>query len=234
MADTIDLPKIGKVNKNYVYAGVAVVIGIVGYAYWKRNAGAKEDTGFDPNAIDPLTGLPYSASLSGSDSYSNPAPSVTQAVIDNSTDTIDTNAEWSNVVTTKLGEIGYESSYVAIILGKYLGGQQLTKEEADIIRTAWAYYGHPPVDKAIILTTTPTTTPTEDPFKVPLPGATGPHTTGVIKDPNATLEGLATLYWGDAKYASRIYYANIQKIAGNGGKILGLDLYIPPDPRVSS
>lgn len=203
MAETVKLPQIGKVDKKYVYAGIAVVIGIAGYAYWKRNAGTSDEGGIDPNAIDPLTGLPYSSSIGGGGgSYVNPAPTTTEPIIDLTGDTIKTNQEWAVAVTTKLGEIGYESGYVAIILGKYLSSQQVTKEEAELIRTAWAYFGHPPEDRQIILvptapppapapTPTPTPTPAPPQLWTPPPTIRRGSTGAVVKQAQVSLNG-----WG--------------------------------------
>lgn len=53
-----------------------------------------------------------------------------------------------------------------------------------------------------------------------------PHTTGKLGD-NASLGGLAKLYWGDEKYADRLRYANLEKINGANGNLAGLDLYVP-------
>ena len=67
--DTIKLPGVGPVKKEYVIAGAAVTAGIVGYAWFRRKnanaAAASADTSTttqapDPSsAIDPSTGLTY-------------------------------------------------------------------------------------------------------------------------------------------------------------------------------
>ena len=86
MADTVHLPGVGQVKKSYAIGGAALIVGIVGYAYYRRSkanaaAAASSSTtsstdtsgGIDPatgipysqEGIDPSTGLPYSQEGAG-------------------------------------------------------------------------------------------------------------------------------------------------------------------------
>lgn len=161
---TVTLPAIGTVDRKWVLAGAAATAGIVAYAWIRhRNASASAASStVDPNAIDPATGLPYSAENQPGTGYVNPVPTTTQSTIDTTGGTTPTtNEQWAQAVTEALGGI-YDAQYLAETLGKYLAGQGLSAAEAVVIRTAWGLVGHPPVDKKIILTTggsTPGTPP---------------------------------------------------------------------------
>src|SRR6266700_4026600 len=68
MADTVNRPGAGPVKKSWVLAGVAVLAGILGVAYYRhsKNApAAAAGTSQDPNAIDPATGLTYGEEAAG-------------------------------------------------------------------------------------------------------------------------------------------------------------------------
>lgn len=135
MAEGVDLPAIGRVDKKYMYAALALVVGIVGYAWWNRRASAAADT----PTVDPTTGSQDPAS---GGAYVNPRP--VQSTIDQTSDTIDTNVEWTQAVTEKLSLMFYDATFIATTLGKYLARQPLTTDEADLVRTAWAFQGKPP------------------------------------------------------------------------------------------
>ncbi len=68
MADTFALPVLGPTKKEYVYAGGALVAGIVGYAYWSKrsiqNAAVADDGTVLPSTAD------------GTDSYIPPGGSL--------------------------------------------------------------------------------------------------------------------------------------------------------------
>lgn len=131
MAEQVTLPGVGPVDKKWLYVGGALVVGIVGYAWWQRSTQAA------PVVDD---GLAQGAPV---DEYTNPRP--VQSVIDTTNpDEIRTNTQWTASVTEKLGNLGYDSTYLGTILGKYLGRQPLNVEEQAVIRTAWAYAGKPP------------------------------------------------------------------------------------------
>lgn len=134
MAEQIEVPAIGKVDRKYVYGAVALVAGIVGYAWWTRSRSEAAVVTTDPTtgSEDPATG----------GAYVNPRP-VTSTV-DQTGDAIDTNPEWTAAVTARLSTMFYDSQFIATTLGKYLSRQPLTTDEADLVRTAWAFEGKPP------------------------------------------------------------------------------------------
>jgi hypothetical protein len=132
MADTITIPQIGAVRKEYVWAAGGVVVIIVGYAYLKRRQSAQSGA----PAVDTSTG---SLGATGGS-----PPPITPAQTPGST-VPQTNAEWTTDVLDKLGALGgSEESHTLSVLGKYLQKVPLTADEADIIRQAWALSGKPP------------------------------------------------------------------------------------------
>lgn len=173
MAGTVKLPAIGEVPTKYAYAGVAIVVGIVGYAYFKRrqSGSAAATAAPDPNSIDPATGLTYaqeqaagSVGTLGSTGYSNPNPNASGYSTVSGTSTITTNMDWSAAVSNALGNLGYDPTFIASTIGKYLSSQPLTADEAALIRVAWAYEGKPPSGPTNIVTA-----PTQTQTPVPTP-----------------------------------------------------------------
>lgn len=143
MAETIDVPKVGKVNKKWLYAGIAVTAGIVGFAWYRRSrVGATASADIPMATDDSLAGLATNAGSTGSGGYTNPNPVST---VDTTGGTAAyTNTQWAADVTDKLGELGYEPGFVAAVLGKYLNSRPVTSDEAQLIQVAWAYKGKPP------------------------------------------------------------------------------------------
>jgi LysM repeat protein len=199
-AEEINLPGVGSVPKTGLYVAGAVVVGVVGYAYWKRRQSAAV-------AVDTTTG-----SVGGSDAFTNPNPGASGS------DTVDvsgssgkptTNDAWANAALEALGGF-YDGPFVVTTLGKYLSGQPLTADEAQLVRSAWAFVGHPPEDKPILLagggstpgTPGPVGTPGPEPSPAPLPSPSPPATnpspspavrTYVIRSGD-TLFGIASRY----------------------------------------
>lgn len=131
---TVTLPGVGKVKTTYVMVAGALVVGIVGYAYWSRSRGG-DGTEL---VVDPSQG-----SIGEGGAAPDPAPGTggfgdeDQAPV--------TNEQWSQQAVAKLGEVGYEPGFVAAALGKYLARSPVTAEEEEVIRTAWALIGKPPI-----------------------------------------------------------------------------------------
>ncbi len=190
---TVKLPGLGPVDRKWlVIAGAGGVI-LVGYMWLRRRANNAA-----AGAVDPATGSV------GDTGFNNPVPGASGSdTIDNTTPgTITTNAQWVNDAATRLGDL-YDAQFVIATLGKYLDGQPLTHDEANLVRSAWAVSGHPPVgDPPIILSQT-TSTP-GGPTPTPPPGSTtGTTTDGKVyvtvvayKSPNppwnSTLSGIAS------------------------------------------
>src|SRR5215831_8498166 len=158
MADTISTPA-GPLPKKGVIIVLALTAGIVGYAYFRHRSAAPADTGvpvdttgaaFDPNAIDPNTGLTYAqeggvqgqAYQYGYNPYNQgtgtPTPVATQQYADN--------ASWAQAAQDYLvNNAGADPATVSGALGKYITGQPLTVAEQGVVSSAIAFVNYPPV-----------------------------------------------------------------------------------------
>jgi len=142
----VEVPAVGRVKKQYVIAGVAVVAGIVGYAYWRAAqtpvdypAYTEEDVRADGIADTPSGSAGGSANSGG-------------ASTDNSTSP-DTDAEWVQMATEALAG-SFELSGVQTALGRYITRQSVTAAQEDIIRAAIGAMGYPPGGQYSIITGT--------------------------------------------------------------------------------
>jgi hypothetical protein len=131
MAEQVDIPAVGPVDKRVLYvvggSGLAFVI----YRYWK----ARQSSGI---VLDPSTG-----SLGGGLSYANPAPSSSGGnPAANPAPT--NNQEWTQLVIERMGNIGKDAGFVSTVIGKYLANAGLTSEEGQVVQEAWALAGKPP------------------------------------------------------------------------------------------
>ena len=153
LTGTVNVPGAGKLPKKYVAVGVAGIVGIVGWAYYRRSIGADE-ADEESYYADTRTGA-----STGNDAYDNPGgiESDDQADDDDAWKPPTTDQEWSQRVIEMLS--WYEPGFVSQTLGKYLSRQPLTADEATLIREAWAQVGQPP-GKQVIITKTTVTTPT--------------------------------------------------------------------------
>lgn len=178
---TVDVPVVGKTPKKGVAVGVALVVGIVGYAWYRRTEGADGGGALDYYA-DTRTGseLP-------TDKYTNPAPNAdgqsgTGIGGDSTWQAPKTNQEWAQQVIDKL--TWYEPSAVSSAVGRYLSRQPVTDAlSQSIIREAWAQVGRPPADVPLITSgstpaPTPTPTPTPKPAPLVMKAPTGLKVTG--------------------------------------------------------
>lgn len=153
----VKLPAIGEVPRNYVYAGGALVAGVVGMAYFRRAVGG--GTG-DPVAAEDPSGVvgDYAA---GQDTYDNPAPATitTPAEVDPDSLPPANNAAWVARAVDRLGDVGYDPQAVAAACGRYLGRQPLASQaEVDLMRTAVAMCGPPPTGEYSLIAPTPGST----------------------------------------------------------------------------
>src|SRR5262245_8152864 len=144
MADTMDVPAVGNVDKRWLIAGGALTAGIVGYAWW-RNGRTAPAPGEGELSPDDLAYAP--------DAYSGaviPGGSTVVGTVEPQGDP-KTNAEWSQRLVDALENVGFERNYAALTIGKYLSGQQLTTAEALMMQTAIAILGNPPAGALPIL-----------------------------------------------------------------------------------
>lgn len=158
MAEQVNVPAVGKVDRKWVLAGGAAVAGIVVYAYWRRSQAPAvepgseeqlEDAGYVPSDWSPDAFV--GATAPGGETYDPQLP----------LESVTTNAEWSQRVVDLLEGVGYERNKAAATVGKYLSGQPLDTTEKLIIQTALALLGNPPAGALPIITapSTPTTNP---------------------------------------------------------------------------
>jgi len=137
MADTINVPGLGPTKSVYVYAGGALVVGIVGYAWWKNSQ--NQPTDFVGASADDYGVGDYDSPLgsTGGNSTGNYTSIDPEA--------IDTNPEWVAAAIDRLSDRGYDAGLVTATLGKYLARLALTEAEIAIVHAAIAVAGTPPV-----------------------------------------------------------------------------------------
>lgn len=157
------LPGLGEVKDKNVLLGGGVVVGIVGFAYWKKRqsvntattSSAGVDSGaVDPNAIDPSTGVPYGQEQGyGSNYYqgSIPNPYVNQTGQTSGTGTASgqyaNNQLWyADALTEATNYFGVAFGTATSGFGKYLtqarGG--LSPDEYAAVSEVVALIGPPP------------------------------------------------------------------------------------------
>lgn len=195
---TTELPGVGKVKKGYVVAGGALVVGIVGYAWWARSRSSEEA------APDFYADTRTGSELPG-DGYTNPGGIDTGGDQDDGERAPRTDEEWAARVLEKL--TWYEPGYVSGIIARYLANQIVTATEANVIREAWAQVGKPPGGQQIRTSPTgPTTpvTPTPPPATtipvLPRPPAIPPPATATV---TTAPKPPAPVYIPTAKFTTR-------------------------------
>jgi len=161
MAESMKLPAIGNVDKRWVYAGGALVLGFVGYAWWTRAQGSSAQEG-DFLEEDIPQGREPPPTVVGEESFDdNGAAAI-----------INTNAEWYTAAIEYLvGTGGFDFTFATITLGKFLARRELTEQEANLVQAAKGAVGEPPQGGPwpIIRTTAPTpATPGSDKLAKPV------------------------------------------------------------------
>lgn len=158
LSGTVSVPKIGKVKKVYFWGALGIVGVYVGWKWYSANtAGASEDVTYETSGVagDDVysSGVVGSGGVSGNTQY---AGSTTDGT---GTDTIDTNAEWTQTAVELLGNAGKDPATVYAALGEFLARRPLDDDEANIARAAMAAAGVPPEDRpwTIIAQVSPTT-----------------------------------------------------------------------------
>lgn len=165
--EEVSLPGGTKVKKEWLIAGGALGVGIVGYAWWKKRSGAS--SGPTVLTVDPndAFGATDRVNVGSSDNGQNEGGS----------EVIDTDAEWTQAGVEYMVKNGWEPAVVQIALGRYLDGQKLSAgppNQGDIVRAVRGAIGTPPSG--------------DKPIQMELPGTpSGPGT------PSTTLAKVANL-----------------------------------------
>ena len=168
MADTIKVPGLGPVKATYVYVGGALVVGIVGYAWWKNSQ--QQPTDFVGASPDDFGVGDYDSPLgsSGGNSTGNYDSTDPEA--------IDSNAKWTVFAVEKMAQLGYnDTASVTAALAKYLARKGLTEVEIGYVQAAIAVAGLPPVGGPYAITPA-----------LPVPTPSNPDPPPVVKPPLPT------------------------------------------------
>ncbi len=128
MAEQVDTPGVGKIPKQWLYIGVAIVGGVLAYAWWHNRQSTVEPINPDALPEDRIPPDTVEVGTQASESAGRPL----------------TNAEWAQTATDRMLELGYDTVLVSSALGKYLQREPLTGDEASLIRTALGQIGPPP------------------------------------------------------------------------------------------
>lgn len=155
LSGPITLPVVGTFDRRWLLAAGGAVAVVVGAAYLRQRA----NPAVVPE-VDPATGSEADGGL-----YENPAP-VTQD--DAGAGQFWTVHAWVEDVAQRLGQL-YEPSWVVTVLGRWLAGQPLTNDEADLVRSALALRGDPPGGAPPIILTGPGRIEETDPTRYPVP-----------------------------------------------------------------
>lgn len=155
------LPGMGEVKNKNVMIGGGVVLGIVGFAYWKRHKQAVTTTNadgstssVDPNAIDPQTGVPYGQEQGYAAPYyqgtiSNPyvTQGSTTSGSGTTTGTYTNNEQWyADALTESTNYFGVSFNTATSGFGKYLTQSKsgLNPDEYQAVSEIVALIGQPP------------------------------------------------------------------------------------------
>ncbi len=156
MAETINVPGLGPTKSAYVYAGGALVAGIVGYAWWKNSQ--NQPTDFVGASPDDFGVSDYDSPLGNTGTNSGGSYDSTDP------DAIRTNAQWTAFAIEKLATYNYDAAVVSSALGKYLARQGLTEAEVGIVQQAIAVAGNPPVGGPYPITNALPSNPATKPY----------------------------------------------------------------------
>lgn len=159
MAETINVPGLGPTKSVYVYAGGALVVGIVGYAWWK-NSQNQAQTDYVGASPDDYGVSDYDSPLGNSGGNSGGSYDSTDP------DAIRTNAQWTAFAVEKLATYNYDAAAVSSALGKYLARQGLTENEVGIVQQAIAVAGPPPIGGPYPITNALPSNPVTKPYIV--------------------------------------------------------------------
>lgn len=143
MADDVDVPKIGKVDKKVLIPIVVAAGGYIAYRYWRARNDVGEGEPTDPGMEDPGMIPGVVGAVKPDNSYGIPGG-------DTSTSgggfRGTTNSEWTEYVTERLQQdTRWSYSTITVALGNFLTGKPLSNDQQDIVRAALGIAGQPPV-----------------------------------------------------------------------------------------
>lgn len=148
MSDQIDVPKVGPVNKKAVVGVAVVVVGFLGWRYYKSSSAVSSaadatsaDTGYEDGGTIPAVdgATDWYGSGGGSSTPAGTAP-------DGTSTQILTNAQWSAYARDQLLAVdAYNGQSISEALGNYLSGTALSSDQQKIVRSAIGVAGYPPV-----------------------------------------------------------------------------------------
>lgn len=222
MAEEINVPGAGPVKKQWVMVGGAVVIGIVGYAYFKRarSGGPATPVAVDPAAVDPAGGSTTPGISNGT--ATPPDPSNLPPA---------DNATWTQRAIEYMQGIGYDPQLVAGVLGKYLAHVPLVPSEQDIVRTVEGVMSRPPVGTYAIV---PVPNPPAGGGSTPPPSGNPPPAAGTA----SVQAGWHVDQWVNDMRAAGHTFSLDQFLTANPGKYTwannnGYIDKLPPDKQAS-
>ena len=145
VTDTIKLPGLGPTPKSTALmlgGGVVLVIGVAWYRSKKTPAPPAPATpATDPNATGTDTGAAGTGAGVGGWGGSNWTPTTPTP------GAYTTNAAWSQAAEDYLvNTVGSHADVVGNALGRYITGRALTSDQVQIIESAIAFVGYPPVN----------------------------------------------------------------------------------------
>jgi len=126
---SVDVPAVGRVKKQYVYVAVALVAGIVGYAWWHRSTAAPTDVPAYGEGDVTADGIADTAGGRAGGSANSGGLAV------NESGTPATDAEWARAATEVL-QGGYDVGAIQAAIGRYLTHQSLSSDQEAIVRAA--------------------------------------------------------------------------------------------------
>lgn len=145
MEGTVDVPKLGRVKKLYIFVPLGLAGAYVMYRWYQ--AGQEEEAPAGSSGLytsDDLSEYGLSTTGGTSNVTGNTGAIDTDATQPN---VIDDNAEWTAKAVELLGNAGYDSAVVYAALGEFLARRALDKTEATIARAAIAAAGQPPENR---------------------------------------------------------------------------------------
>jgi hypothetical protein len=154
LSGTVDLPAVGPVDKKIIIPIAAAGVAFVGYRYWQARSTPADDStvsdgefGAIDSSVPDVLGAIKDGNLYGSDTGAEDTNTV-----DGYGFTGTTNAQWTQYAATQLSQSA-TWSYTDILtaLGNFLAGQPLSTLQQQIVQSAIAVAGYPPVGTHVVV-----------------------------------------------------------------------------------